>query len=58
VVAVPLAAAKEAAVASLLRMEHENEMRLKLLDGVLSLDLMGLRGMLEGLGVEYIDSAK
>jgi 4-hydroxy-4-methyl-2-oxoglutarate aldolase len=54
-VVVPLELAKETAASSLKRLRSEKSMREAFVQGILSLDLMGLRSTLRTLGVKYIN---
>jgi 4-hydroxy-4-methyl-2-oxoglutarate aldolase len=57
VVVVPRERATEVAAAGSDRLAKEEEKRRQLADGVLGLDLYGLRPLLERLGVAYVDAA-
>jgi 4-hydroxy-4-methyl-2-oxoglutarate aldolase len=55
VMVVPRQSAKDVAVAAMAREQNEAVKREQLREGILSLDLYGMRELLANLGVEYVD---
>ena len=55
IVVVPLAAADAVAQKAQAREDNESEKRSQFAEGVLGLDIYGLRSKLEELGIEYVD---